>query len=155
MEEFVLDELDYKILDLISNDTRVSFLEVSRICNVSGASVHQRVQKMIANGVITGSEFKLDLHKVGYDTCAYLNLKFADADKLDTTTEKLKEIAEIVECHLTLGEYDILVKIYAHNNTHLSHIINEKIRPIGLLRMDSTISCGESFHKQITFNIPD
>ena len=52
MGEQLLDELDYKILNLISNDARISFLEVSRACNVSGASVHQRVQKMMTNGII-------------------------------------------------------------------------------------------------------
>ncbi len=74
MEEQVLDKLDYKILNLISNDARISFLEVSRGCNVSGASVRQRIQKMMANGIITGSEFWLDMKKTGYQTCAFLSL---------------------------------------------------------------------------------
>ena len=43
MEKFILDALDYKILNLITNNARISFLEVARVCNVSGAAVHQRV----------------------------------------------------------------------------------------------------------------
>lgn len=155
MEDFTLDELDYKILNLISNDTRVSFLEVSRICNVSGAAVHQRVQKMIANQIITGSEFKLNLQKIGYETCVYLSLKFNQEQELDVITKRLNEVPEIVECHLILGTYDVLVKIYAHNNRHLWLIINENITPLGLLRMDTIISCGESFNKQIAFKTVD
>ena len=83
MEEYILDELDYKILNLISNDARISFLEVSRICGVSGAAIHQRVQKLIANGIITGSEFLLNLNKIGFQTCAFLSLHFAAAEELD------------------------------------------------------------------------
>ena len=40
-----LDSLDYKILKLIASNARIPFLEVARECNVSGAAIHQRVQK--------------------------------------------------------------------------------------------------------------
>ena len=146
-----MDELDYTILNLISNDTRMSFLEVSRICNVSGAAVHQRVQKMIANNIITGSEFKLNLNKIGYETCALLELQFSHSEDRNTIIEKLKAIPEIVECHLTIGNYDLIIKIYAHNNTHLFDMVTQLIKPLGLVRMKSTISYGEAFRKQMTF----
>ena len=146
-----MDELDYKILNLISNDTRMSFLEVSRICNVSGAAVHQRVQKMITNNIITGSEFKLNLNKIGYETCAYLSLRFNESEKTETIVKKLNAIPEIVECHLTVGDYDLFVKVYAHNNAHLLDIVKQQIKPLGLVRMESMISYGETFRKQIIF----
>lgn len=152
MEEHVLDELDYKILNLISNDARISFLEVSRICNVSGAAVHQRVQKMITNGVITGSEFWLDLKKIGYQTCAFLSLHFNDTENLGAIVEQLKSIREIVECHSITGEYDVLVKIHALNNSHLYEIIQYKIKPLGVVRTETLISYNELFHRQFVFN---
>ena len=152
MDEYILDELDYKILNLISNDTRISFLEVSRICNVSGAAVHQRVQKMINNNIITGSEFKLNLNKMGYDTCAFLELQFNNFEDINSIIEKLKNIPEIVECHLTVGDYDLMVKLHARNNIHLSDIIKHQIKPLGLIRIKSTISYGEPFHKQMIFH---
>ena len=152
MEEHVLDELDYKILNLISNDTRMSFLEVSRICNVSGAAVHQRVQKLIAGNIITGSEFKLNLSKIGYDTCAFLELHFGNSEKINAIIEKLKAIPEVVECHLTVGDYDLIIKIYVRNNAHLFDVVEHQIKPLGLVRMKSTISCGESFRRQMIFS---
>ena len=151
IEENMLDELDYKILNLISNDARISFLEVSRICGVSGAAVHQRVQKMIANGIITGSEFWLDLKKIGYQTCAFLSLHFSETANLDVIVERLKEIREIVECHSITGEYDIFVKIYALNNSHLYDIIQNRIKPLGILRTETLMSFKESFHRQFVF----
>ena len=152
MEKYVLDELDYRILNLISNDARISFLEVSRVCNISGAAVHQRVQKMIAGKVITGSEFRLNLSLIGYDTCAFLELNFNNSEDISGIIEKLKAIPEIVECHSTLDDHNLLIKIYAHNNVHLSDIIRHQIKPLGLARMKSSISCRELFRKQIKFN---
>ena len=152
MEEQVLDGLDYKILNLISNDARISFLEVSRACNVSGASVHQRVQKMMANGVITGSEFWFDMKKIGYQTCAFLSLHFSETANLDEIIERLKDIREIVECHAIIGTYDIFVKIYALNNSHLYELIKTRIRPLGVVKTDTLMSFKESFHRQFTFD---
>ena len=150
MEE-LLDELDYKILNLISNDARISFLEVSRICNVSGAAVHQRVQKMISNDIITGSEFLLNMSKIGYNTCAYLTLHFAGTVNIEKIPEKLKEIPEIVECHYTSGVTDLFVKVYAQDNNHLLNIIQQQLKPLGVVRVESMISYRESFHRQISF----
>ena len=46
-----LDLLDKKILRLIAEDARIPFLEVARSCNVSGAAIHQRIQKLTNLGI--------------------------------------------------------------------------------------------------------
>lgn len=47
-----LDKLDEKILKMIAEDARIPFLEVARECNVSGAAIHQRIQKLHNLGII-------------------------------------------------------------------------------------------------------
>ena len=74
MAHHQLDELDEKILKLIIGNARMPFLEVARECNVSGAAIHQRIQKLTNLGVIKGSEFIVDNTKVGYETCEIGNL---------------------------------------------------------------------------------
>jgi Lrp/AsnC family transcriptional regulator for asnA, asnC and gidA len=69
-----LDELDKKILRLVAQDARVPFLEVARMCNVSGAAIHQRMQKLQQNGVLKGSQFIIAPEALGYETCAYIGL---------------------------------------------------------------------------------
>ncbi len=149
-EENNLDELDNKILRLISNNARISFLEVARICNVSGAAIHQRIQKLIAANIITGSQFTLNVNKIGYETCAYVSLYFDPQTDVEAAVEHIKLIPEVVECHFTTGAYDLLVKIYARNNNHLHEIIQNRLRPLGLSRSESTISYRQSFHRQLT-----
>ena len=68
MSHHNLDSLDKKILRLVSEDARVPFLEVARACNVSGAAIHQRIQKLTALGVLKGSQFIIDPEKIGYET---------------------------------------------------------------------------------------
>ena len=110
-----LDALDEKILKIIANNARISFLEVARTCNVSGAAIHQRIQKLTSMGVIRGSQFNIDPEKVGYETCAYIGLYLKEPGQFDEVTARLAEIPEVVECHYTTGGYDIFIKIYARN----------------------------------------
>ena len=68
MSHHSLDSLDKKILQLIAEDARIPFLEVARLCKVSGAAIHQRIQKLTHLGIIKGSQFVIDPESIGYDT---------------------------------------------------------------------------------------
>lgn len=115
-----LDSLDKKILRLIAEDARIPFLEVARSCNVSGAAIHQRIQKLNSLGVLKGSQFIIDPEKIGYETCAYIGLNLRNPENFDKAVEALRNIPEVVECHYTTGDYDMFIKIYAFNNHHCS-----------------------------------
>ena len=135
-----LDKLDKKILCLIAEDARIPFLEVARECKVSGAAIHQRIQKLTNLGVLKGSQFVIDPEKIGFETCAYMGLNLKNPENFDEVVEALKKIPEIVECHYTTGEYDLFIKVYAHNNHHLLTIIHDKLQVLGLSRSVSLIS---------------
>ena len=140
MSHHNLDSLDKKILHLIAEDARIPFLEVARACNVSGAAIHQRIQKLTSLGILKGSQFVIDPEKIGYETCAYIGLFLKNPEKFDEVVEALRQIPEVVECHYTTGGYDLFIKIYAFNNHHLMSIIHDKLQPLGLSRSESIIS---------------
>ncbi len=151
-----LDALDRKILGLIAEDARIPFLEVARACNVSGAAIHQRIQKLSNIGVLKGSQFIIDPEKVGYETCAYVGLYLKDPEDFDDVVEKLKRIPEVVECHYTTGGYDMFIKIYAINNHHLLNIIHDKLQPLGLSRSETIVSFNAVIDRQIPIiDIPE
>ena len=148
-----LDSLDEQILKLIAENARIPFLEVARLCNVSGAAIHQRIQKLTHLGIIKGSEFILNPESIGYETCAYMGLYLKDPSEFDKVTLALKEIPEVVECHYTTGQYDMFIKIYAKNNHHLLSIIHDKLQKLPLARSETIISFHEAFKRQMP--IPD
>ena len=148
-----LDSLDEQILKLIASNARIPFLEVARACNVSGAAIHQRIQKLTSMGVLKGSEYILAPEKIGYETCAYIGLYLKDPEQFDGVVKALEKIPEVVECHYTTGKYDMFIKIYAKNNHHLLSIIHDKLQPLGLSRTETLISFHEAIHRQMP--IPD
>lgn len=145
-----LDKLDRQILKLIAEDARIPFLEVARACNVSGAAIHQRIQKLTSLGVIKGSQFIIDPEKIGYETCAYIGLNLKNPETFDDAVDKLREMPEVVECHYTTGNYDLFIKVYALNNHHLLNFVHDKLQPLGLARSESIIS----FHSPIDRQLP-
>lgn len=149
MAHHQLDALDKKILRLVAEDARIPFLEVARVCNVSGAAIHQRVQKLVNLGVVKGSRFIVDPEKIGYETCAYIGLYLREPEKFDEVVEALRKIPEIVECHYTTGDFDMFIKLYAHNNHHLLNIIHDKLQPLGLSRSETIISFNSAIDRQI------
>jgi len=149
MAQYELDDLDNKILNLIVDDARRPFLEVARECNVSGAAIHQRIQKLTNAGVIKGSEFILDNEKIGFETCAYMGVYLKNPEQFPTVTKELMKIPEVVECHYTTGQYDLFIKIYARNNQHLLSIIHNKLQPLGLSRTETLISFKEAFKRHL------
>ena len=155
MAQHNIDALDKKILRLIADDARMPFLEVARACNVSGAAIHQRIQKLTNLGVLKGSQFIIDPEKIGYETCAYIGLFLKDPGQFDFVLEELKKIPEVVECHYTTGGFDMFIKIYALNNHHLLNIIHDKLQPLGLSRSETIISFNAAIDRQLPIIDPD
>ena len=120
-----LDSLDEQILKLIADNARIPFLEVARACNVSGAAIHQRIQKLTNLGILK------------------------DPESFDSVTKALEAIPEVVECHFTTGKYDMFIKIYAKNNHHLLSVIHDKLQPLGLARTETLISFHEAIKRQM------
>lgn len=144
-----LDKLDKQILRLIAEDARIPFLEVARACNVSGAAIHQRIQKLTNIGILKGSQFVIDPEKIGYETCAYIGLNLRTPENFDSVIESLKKIPEVVECHYTTGDFDMFIKIYAINNHHLLNIIHDELQPLGLSRSETIISFNSAIDRQL------
>lgn len=148
------DTLDLNILRLLSGNARKPYLEIARECGVSGAAIHQRIQRMYANGVIRGAESLIDPESIGYETCAYVGIFLRDPAQVSSVIEKLQRIPEIVECHFTTGQYDIFIKLFARNNDHLLDILQNQIQDLGLARTETLISFKQVFRRPMAVQDP-
>ena len=145
-----LDELDYKILKLVASNARIPFLEVARECNVSGAAIHQRVQRMIDMNVIVGSGYHINPKILGYNTCTYIGVKLERGSMYKDVVPEFEKIPEVVECHFTTGPYTMLIKLYARDNEHLMELLNAQIQEIpGVTATETLISLRQSVKREI------
>jgi Lrp/AsnC family transcriptional regulator for asnA, asnC and gidA len=145
-----LDDIDLKILDIISKNARIPFKDVASEVGVSRAAVHQRVNRMIDLNVIVGSGYHIDPKKIDFKTCTYIGVFLEKGSLYSTVAQQLKQIPEIVECHYTTGSYAIFVKVYAKDNEHLRDLLSDKIQKIaGVASTETFISLEETFKREV------
>ena len=145
-----IDSLDKKILNILSQNARIPFKDVAAECGVSRAAIHQRVQHLIENGVITGSGFDVNSKSLGYSTCTYIGLNLERGSMYKNVVARLNSINEIVECHFTTGSYTMLIKLYAKDNEQLMDLLNNKLQTIpGVVSTETLISLEQSIKREI------
>ena len=145
-----IDKLDQKILEIISCNARIPFKDVATVCGVSRAAIHQRVQRLIESGVIIGSGYYINPKCLGYSTCTYVGITLERGSMYRDAVKELNKIPEIVECHFTTGAYTMLVKLYAHDNEHLMHLLNDRIQQIpGVISTETLISLEQTINREV------
>ena len=145
-----IDNLDKKILSILSKNARIPFKDVAAECNVSRAAIHQRVQHLIEAGVITGSGFDVNPKSLGYSTCTYVGISLEKGSMYKNVVEELQHIPEVVECHFTTGPYTMMVKLYARDNEQLMELLNGKLQGIhGVMSTETLISLEQSIKREI------
>ena len=145
-----VDNLDLKILQIISVDARVPFKDVAEVCGVSRAAIHQRVQRLTEAGIIIGSGYNVYPKHISYSTCTFVGITLERGSMYKEVAAELLKIPEIVECHFTTGNYTMLVKLYSRDNEHLMELLNNRIQEIpGVISTETLISLEQSFTRQV------
>ncbi len=122
MPSYQIDRIDQKILSFLVKNARMPFLEIARECNVSGAAIHQRVKRLEANGVITGSRLLVKPQALGLNVCAFVSVSLSEANKYPEVIESFKKISEIVECHFVTGKHALLIKLFCFDHDTIQKI---------------------------------
>ena len=149
-----IDELDRKILQVITQNARIPFKDVAEQVGVSRAAVHQRVQKMNDNGVITGSCYRVNPKMLGYNLCVYVGLTLEKGSMYKSVSAELEKIPEVVESQFTLGAYSMLVKLYAHDDQHLMVLLNNKIQEIpGVTNTETLTALDQRISRTLPINL--
>ena len=151
-----IDNLDKKILSILSKNARIPFKDVAEECNVSRAAVHQRVQRLIESGVIIGSGFDVNPMSLGYRTCTYVGITLERGSMYKEVVNRLELIPEVVECHFTTGPYTMIAKLFARDNEQLMHLLNGQLQEIpGVVSTETLISLEQSFKRDIPVHFDD
>ena len=145
-----IDNLDKKILSILSKNARIPFKDVAAECGVSRAAIHQRVQRLMENGIITGSGFDVNPKSLGYSTCTYVGLNLERGSMYKDVVKQLEDIPEIVDCHFTTGSYTMLIKVYVRDNEQLMDLLNNRLQAIpGVVSTETLISLEQSIKREI------
>ncbi len=116
-----LDDKDRKILNLLQENSRTSYLHIANELGISEATVRYRIKNLIDDGVINKFTVLLDSKKIGYPTTGILMVKIAP-DYFEKTSMQISDLTETYHVFQNTGEYNLVAVVHAHNLEHLSDL---------------------------------
>lgn len=147
-----VDEIDLKILGLLMSDAKMPYTEVGKRINVSGGTVHVRMNKMESLGIVKGSQLIVDHTKLGWDISAFLGIYLDKSSLYAEVAEQMMAIPEVVSINYTTGIYSIFAKIVCRDTVHLREVLHDKIQKVvGIQRTETFISLEESVNRSVPF----
>ncbi|WP_312743895.1 Lrp/AsnC family transcriptional regulator [Sphingobacterium multivorum] len=147
-----IDDFDLQILKYLDEDGRMAYSAIATAMGVSNTMIHQRINRLTDQGILTGIKPVLNEKKLGYDWGAFTGLSLEKDHDSSRIIEELKKIPEVTECYYITGNYTLYVKIIAKNHEHMRQLLYEKIDSIpGIAKTDSLIELGCAFKRNIIF----
>ncbi|MCD9577067.1 Lrp/AsnC family transcriptional regulator [Flavobacterium soyae] len=145
-----LDEFDINIIKELEKDGRMAFSAIAANLKISNTMVHQRINRLIEQGIIGGIKPIIQEKKIGFDWASFTGITLNKDSDSDRIIEELKNIPEITECYYVTGSFTLYIKIVAKNHEHMRRILYEKIDNIpGIAKTDSIIELGCAFKRNI------
>jgi DNA-binding Lrp family transcriptional regulator len=134
-----LDQLDTRLLVLLTEQPRIGVLECSRRLRVARGTVQARLDRLQQRGVIRGFGPQIDVSAVGYGVTAFVTLEIRQGRGAQVA-EHLARIPEVLEAHTTTGQGDLLARIVARSNSDLQRVIDDVVSDVNIDRASTTIA---------------
>lgn len=122
----LLDEVNLRILDILGRDASRPFVEIAKELEISDATVHIRVRRLLAAGILRKFTIATDNVLLGYDHLAFIGINLNEGSA-DEVIASLSQFDEILELHEIYGQFDLLLKIRAKSLEEMREIVANKI----------------------------
>ena len=121
----MVEEIDRRIVSLLSRNGRMSFTELARQAGLSVSAVHQRVRRLEADGVITGYVALCDPEIIGLPLTAFISIKPFDAAAPDDLPQRLRHLTAIEACHSVAGDENYILKVRVASPAALEELLQQ------------------------------
>lgn len=140
IRKFMLDPIDYKLIEILQDDARLTQLQMAAAVGLSQPAVAERMRKLEQEGVITGYNARIDGRKLGKDITAFIGVGIEHPKYNKVFAQKILLIADVLECHHVTGQDSYLLKVVTESTHTLDLLISEHLRTIpGVTRTNTTI----------------
>jgi len=138
-----LDTMDRSLLAVLQKQGRISNADLADKVNLSASACHRRVQRLEAEGYIAGYVALLDARKMGVSATIFVEITLsAQADAVLEAFEKaVARVPDVLECYLTAGTADYILKIVAENTEDFARIHRQYLTRLpGVAKMQSSFA---------------
>lgn len=138
-----LDDADRRLLKALQRKGRMSNGELSEHANLSPSACHRRVQRLERDGYIRGYVALLDPRRMRLPTVVFVEITLSGQTEeiLDAFEKAVARVPNVLECHLTAGAADYLLKVVAENTDDFARIHRQYLARLpGVTQMQSSFA---------------
>ncbi len=143
-----LDTTDRRILHILQRQGRISNAELADKVNLSASACHRRVHQLETSGYIRNYVALLDPKKVGVAATVFVEITLStQADEvLEAFETAVGRIPDVLECHLTAGAADYILKVVAEDTEDFARIHRQYLTRLpGVAKMQSSFALRTVF----------
>jgi Lrp/AsnC family transcriptional regulator, leucine-responsive regulatory protein len=141
-----LDRVDAQILEILQAEGRATFSQIGTRVGLKPSSVHQRVRRLEARGVIVRYAALVDPAAVGLGLEAFITCHVAGDGRNFLRTISI--MPEVCEVHRVTGEESFMLRVRARSTAHLDELVSRiKLAP-ELVRTKTTVVLATPFGRQ-------
>ena len=120
-----IDEIDRKILNILSSNGRAKLLEISRDIGFSVPSTKARIDRLVENEVITKFTIQTDTEKIGLPIGVHVRIKLKNIteDNQEVFIKHLQKHRNVVDIFSIIGEFDLLIVVLAKDSINMNNIL--------------------------------
>jgi DNA-binding Lrp family transcriptional regulator len=134
-----LDDIDHKILALLTKNSRESYAALGEAVGLSIAATKRRVDRMRATGVIRRFTAEIEPAALGWTIEAFVELYCDGRVPPDRMRELVAGIPEVIDAYTVTGEADGLLMVRAEDAGHLERILGMIRNHPGVTRTRSSL----------------
>ena len=120
-----MEEINRRIVSLLSRDGRMSFTELARQTGLSVSAAQQRVRRLERRGVIKGYAALVNPDDAGLPLTAFISIKPFDPAAPDDAPSRLAHLPAIEACHSVAGEENYILKVRVASPAALEDLLQE------------------------------
>ena len=121
----MVEEIDRRIVSLLSRYGRMSFTELARQTGLSVSAAQQRVRRLEERGLISGYVALIKPDAAGLPLTAFISITPFDAAAPDDAPERLAHLAAIEACYSVAGEENYILKVRVTSPVALENLLQE------------------------------
>jgi Lrp/AsnC family leucine-responsive transcriptional regulator len=152
-----LDTIDYKLIDLLQQNARMTQMEMASAVGLSQPAVAERMRKLEQERVIQGYAARVNARKLGKDISAFIGVSIEHPRYNAGFAKKILALPDVLECHRVTGSDSYLLKVVTENTESLDRLISDLLRVIpGVTRtLTSIVTSSIKEGSHITPEAPD
>jgi DNA-binding Lrp family transcriptional regulator len=131
-----VDEKDRRILDILREDSRRSYVDIAKAINLSEPAVRRRIKNLVDNGIIRRFTVEADL---GHGASAITLISVNPALPTAEMSAKLLKMEGVDVVYEITGQYDIAVIVSGSNIANINKSIDDIRRLDGVGNTNTVI----------------